>query len=414
MYKRIPLSMLTEGFILASAVHDDSLRLLLGPGMPITQELMAGLYKRGIRDVVVTEKDWNRLTAFGATGRARKALPRHAPVDVVMQTDVTRALDGELAGIDAQITPSDNPFSQNITPRGAEAYDRRNMDVVLEQHQQCVDQVDDFLSRLQSGASVSSEVVRDVTKQALSRAKDDLDLFVCMGINPGDNNEIAAHSTNVSVLAVAVGAMLGQDEEALTDLSMGCLVHNAGMLKIDESLYQSASLVDESEFVEIAKHPVIATDMLYKNMSRVSLGVRMIVYQMHERNDGSGYPRGRTAESIHPLSKIAAVADAYCAARFAPPAPPGAAAVFRHDEDARRRKVGPLRLTGRPRPAAHRIAVSDRFVRRTQRRSHGQDHSRQRPQLRSAGSRSRQRSVGRSDRSHGNPAPANHQSPRSA
>lgn len=313
MFKRIPLSMLTEGFVLASAVHDDSLRLLLGPGMPITRDLMAGLFKRGIRDVVVAEKDWQRLTAFGASGRARKALPRHAPVNVELQNDVTRALDQELGGMSSQITPSENPFSQHVARHGAEAYSRESMDAVLEQHEQAVEQVDTFLSQLQNGESVSSEVVRDVTKNALSRAKDDLDLFVCMGINPGDNTEIAVHSTNVSILAVAIGATLGQDEDALTDLSMGCLVHNAGMLKIDETLYQSASLVDESDFVEIAKHPVIATDMLYKNMSRVSLGVRMIVYQMHERNDGSGYPRGRTAEAIHPLAKIAAAADAYVA-----------------------------------------------------------------------------------------------------
>lgn len=314
MFKRIPLSLLSEGFILASAVHDDSLRLLLGPGMPITKELMAGLHKRGIRDVVVTEKDWQRLTAFGAQGKSRKALPRHSPVSLELQSDVTRALDGELAKFgECQITPSDNPFSHFITPHGAEAYDRGGMDAMLEHHEHSIEQVDALLKQLRTGESVSAEVIRDVTKQSLAKAKDDFDLFVCMGINPADNSEIAVHSANVATLAVALGAMLGQDEDALTDLSMGCLVHNAGMLQIDETLYQSASLIDESDFVEIAKHPVIATDMLYENMSRVSVGVRMIVYQMHERCDGSGYPRGKTADAIHPLAKIAAVADAYVA-----------------------------------------------------------------------------------------------------
>ena len=43
------------------------------------------------------------------------------------------------------------------------------------------------------------------------------------------------------------------------------------------------------------------------------MGVRMIFYQMHERCDGSGYPRGITGDKIHPLAKIAAVADAYVA-----------------------------------------------------------------------------------------------------
>jgi HD-GYP domain-containing protein (c-di-GMP phosphodiesterase class II) len=39
----------------------------------------------------------------------------------------------------------------------------------------------------------------------------------------------------------------------------------------------------------------------------------MVAYQMHERCNGSGYPRGRTAAQIHPLAKIAAVADVFLA-----------------------------------------------------------------------------------------------------
>ncbi|MBL9094197.1 MAG: HD domain-containing protein [Planctomycetaceae bacterium] len=314
MFRRIPLTMLSEGYVLASAVHDDGLRLLLGPGMPISKDLMSGLHKRGIRDVVVAERDWRRLTAFSSQGKSRKALPRHLPVRLQTHTESSRELDAALeAAPDCHITPSENPFSQHIERRGATAYDRENMDAMLDHHQEAVEQVDELMRQLNRGGEVSAEAVRSVTGQALERARQDLDLFVCMGINPSESNEISVHSSNVSVLAVALGAMLNLDTEALTDLGMGCLVHNAGMLKIDEQLYKSPDLVNEQDFVEIAKHPVIATDMLYKNMSRVSLGVRMIVYQMHERCNGCGYPRGRTGETIHPLAKIAMVADAYVA-----------------------------------------------------------------------------------------------------
>ena len=39
----------------------------------------------------------------------------------------------------------------------------------------------------------------------------------------------------------------------------------------------------------------------------------MVAYQMHERANGSGYPRGRTIEQTHPLARIAAVADSFTA-----------------------------------------------------------------------------------------------------
>lgn len=91
------------------------------------------------------------------------------------------------------------------------------------------------------------------------------------------------------------------------------MVHDAGMLHVDEKLYNSPDVLDPIAFLDITKHVVISTDLLFKKMERVPVGVRMVVYQMHERCDGSGYPRGWTAERIHPLAKISAVADAYVA-----------------------------------------------------------------------------------------------------
>ena len=55
---------------------------------------------------------------------------------------------------------------------------------------------------------MAADAVQKVTQDSLRRATEDLDLFVCMGINPGDQNDISAHSTNMSTLAVAVGAMI--------------------------------------------------------------------------------------------------------------------------------------------------------------------------------------------------------------
>jgi HD-GYP domain-containing protein (c-di-GMP phosphodiesterase class II) len=163
------------------------------------------------------------------------------------------------------------------------------------------------------GGDVSPDAVRAISQESLIRAADDLDLFVCMGINPGEKSSIFEHSTRVATLAVAIGTALGLDEKSLCDLGVGCLVHDAGMLKIDARYYESSAVLGPNDFLEIAKHPIISTDMLYKKMEGVPVGVRMIVYQMHERCDGSGYPRGTTGDKIHALAKIAAVADSYVA-----------------------------------------------------------------------------------------------------
>jgi HD-GYP domain-containing protein (c-di-GMP phosphodiesterase class II) len=187
------------------------------------------------------------------------------------------------------------------------------MDALIDQQRAAVDQVQGLLEELHRHPNTDPSVLQKLSRDSLLKAAEDLDLFVCLGINPTGNSTIFSHSMNVASLAVALGVTLGLDETSLCDLGTGCLVHDAGMLHIDQNAYQSKHVLDAHEFVEIAKHPIIAADLLYKNMQQVPVGVRMIVYQMHERCDGSGYPRGSTGGQIHPLAKIAMVADAYVA-----------------------------------------------------------------------------------------------------
>jgi HD-GYP domain-containing protein (c-di-GMP phosphodiesterase class II) len=72
-------------------------------------------------------------------------------------------------------------------------------------------------------------------------------------------------------------------------------------------------VLEPAEFRSIVRHPVLTFEVLEENLERVPAGARMVAYQIHERCDGSGYPRGRTGERIHELAKIAAVADTYVA-----------------------------------------------------------------------------------------------------
>ena len=60
-------------------------------------------------------------------------------------------------------------------------------------------------------------------------------------------------------------------------------------------------------------HPVHAVEIAGQYGDEVSDNAKMVAYQIHERLDGSGYPRGRHADQIHELAKIAAVADAFVA-----------------------------------------------------------------------------------------------------
>jgi hypothetical protein len=84
------------------------------------------------------------------------------------------------------------------------------------------------------------------------------------------------------------------------------------MLHINRSVYENPAILDNVAFLEITKHPSITFDMM-RSVERIAGTSRLVAYQMHERCDGSGYPRCRLENQIHPLSKIAAVADVFVA-----------------------------------------------------------------------------------------------------
>jgi HD-GYP domain-containing protein (c-di-GMP phosphodiesterase class II) len=108
----------------------------------------------------------------------------------------------------------------------------------------------------------------------------------------------------------------------LVELGIGCLMHDEGMLQVEAQILRSDKVLDRVQFLEITKHPAVTFDML-KDLKNVPSSARLVAYQMHERLNGTGYPRQRHACQIHPFSKIAAVADVFVALISPRPHRPG-------------------------------------------------------------------------------------------
>src|SRR5690348_1256054 len=105
-YKRVPLTMLSDGAILASGIFDSHGRLLLRANVPITRELLATLYMRGINTVVISRKDWTGLASLHARGTAREALPNRPGTVSDFGNATSAELDAEVNRLDpCEIVP---------------------------------------------------------------------------------------------------------------------------------------------------------------------------------------------------------------------------------------------------------------------------------------------------------------------
>ncbi|QDT39633.1 Cyclic di-GMP phosphodiesterase response regulator RpfG [Stratiformator vulcanicus] len=295
--------------------------LLLAEGQIINDQFLAKLQARNIANVKVHKSELSRLASpsvqrtnqIPKPGAARQSAPNRSGVVTDAQNVMTQALDVEMSTAGALgLPPQGDPFAAALVEHGASGYDAEQFDQFNANANQSADHVTDIYNSLASGEGLDVQGLSEIADSAMSDLMGDSDLFACLGINPESGKYPARHSVHVGMLAIAIGTKLGLDEQTLRELSLGCLIHDAGMMKINTKGFSSSRHLNDIEFLEITKHPVVVFDMM-KDMRAVSNRSAFIAYQIHERCDGSGYPRGRDATQIHFLSKVAAVADVYVA-----------------------------------------------------------------------------------------------------
>jgi HD-GYP domain-containing protein (c-di-GMP phosphodiesterase class II) len=120
------------------------------------------------------------------------------------------------------------------------------------------------------------------------------------------------HVCNVSIYCTTLAVKLGACTDAVTlgELATGALLHDIGKRHIPLHVLNKPGKLTDEELELICEHPTTG----YRELSThadLTRGQLMMVYQHHERLDGSGYPAGILADEIHPWARICCVADVF-------------------------------------------------------------------------------------------------------
>jgi HD-GYP domain-containing protein (c-di-GMP phosphodiesterase class II) len=105
---------------------------------------------------------------------------------------------------------------------------------------------------------------------------------------------------------------MNYDMKMMMRLGLAAMLENVGMYMIPEDIIFSTEKLSDEDIAIIRRHPETGYNILLAMGDRYTW-LAEAARCIHERANGSGYPRGIKGDSIPELASIIAIADTYCA-----------------------------------------------------------------------------------------------------
>ena len=175
--------------------------------------------------------------------------------------------------------------------------------------------------------SVTVRPVEDLVEQCLKLIQTDASVVIyeCLSSSPTStaptapnsdstinpiNKSLIRRSSALSALSCVIATELGLSHEECLKVGLAGLLHDLALYPAILARLQDAFDRPEEKQAVIIRHAQFATDLLTARGGVQDL-VRIIINQVHEQMDGSGYPRGMLGHLINSLARIINIADAF-------------------------------------------------------------------------------------------------------
>ena len=118
------------------------------------------------------------------------------------------------------------------------------------------------------------------------------------------------HAIGMAVLGIHFAKAMKLDNAYVEVISLGALLFDLGRFRLPAAMMAKTTKMTDGEFDLFRKHIQFGEQILQK-CEGVPKAVYQMLYDHHEKVDGSGYPAGKQDQEISVYGKIAAIIDAY-------------------------------------------------------------------------------------------------------
>jgi len=188
--------------------------------------------------------------------------------------------------------------------------DRANLEII-KQYDKLKNKAIDIGERIKNDQGISPSSILSDLHYIISK---DLinDLYEYTMFCSDDPEDLTFHTMSVTFGSLKIGKGMGYDTEMLLKLGLATFLENVGMYKIPDTILKKRGRLEKEEIAIIKEHPEAGAEILGRMGERYGW-LAEVALQVHERSDGSGYPRGLRGKEISELASIIGLMDTYMA-----------------------------------------------------------------------------------------------------
>jgi len=285
-FKRVRIDDLEPGMIISHDIYSaDKKYLLIRKGTILSKDIIFGLKRRGVKDIIVEER---KLSS--------QLLRLPLPKDMVRKKGV--------------------PFSYPASLEGRIFYNYGGKMILKiedpEIHDtkvKAIKTVHDILTNVMKTSNVDINAARDTSENLIKAIIKNKTAFLNVAGMRMVDEYTFVHSVNVAAYSAIIAKEYGMSRNEMESLCLGGLLHDVGKMLVDPKILNKPDKLTDAEFDEMKTHTIRGYEILIEN--GVDESIALIAKLHHERCDGSGYPDGLACEHIPVNAQIAAIADVY-------------------------------------------------------------------------------------------------------
>ncbi|WP_106766424.1 HD-GYP domain-containing protein [Paenibacillus faecalis] len=167
-----------------------------------------------------------------------------------------------------------------------------------------------YLEALKTG-KFNESVVDDSFQPVVGSLMEQKDVVSLLLLLNEKDDYTYKHSMQVGMLSYYLAIWMGYSSKEAYKVGRAGYLHDIGKSKIPKEILDKPGKLTAEEFEKIKLHTIYGYDIIRESID--DKVTALVALQHHERDDGSGYPKGLYEHQIHPYSHIAAVADVYSA-----------------------------------------------------------------------------------------------------